>query len=403
MDNATAKICLQTTEGQQEVDVSMETYKEANELGLSLGQLLNLKYPSNVAGHGTAMAQAMAQSGLFMQSSSVYGIRPPTIGQAMRGVVPHLSGSAIVRPEGSERYTPAGRVLFPAVLIDQIESELRDNKDSYNNVLMGLIAQTRSINSPRYDQVIVNLTGPRASESMPIAQLAEPVRMLSITTGYAQKSLPVFAIGMEFSDQALEAATLDLIGLALREQGMEERSRHLTRDIMAVINGSVDAGEAGVLTGAPTSKSFDAALTVDGTLSQKAWVKYLFSNWRRRTITHALMNIDSYFAVEGRSGRPTRDGEPASDERLNTVPRVTLPGIPQGVQIVLMDDFPVNTVVGIDASKAFRRIVYAGAAYKAVEEFVMRRATAIRVDWAERIESAGYTQAFAPLILDNTP
>jgi hypothetical protein len=142
---------------------------------------------------------------------------------------------------------------------------------------------------------------------------------------------------------------------------------------------------------------------VDGTLSQKSWVKYLYTDHRRRTITHALMNIDTYFALEARTGRPTRDGEPATDERLNTLPRVTLPGIPNGVQVVLIDDFPANTIVGIDQTKAFRRIVYAGAAYKAVEEFVMRRATSMRMDWSERIESAGYTQAFAPLILDNTP
>ncbi len=395
----TAKIVLQTTSGQQEVELSAATYREANDNHMSLAQLMNFKYPSNAAQHGTAFAQAMAQTGLFLQENSVFGVRPPTLKAALESTGLRLAGSAIVRPEGTDRFTPAGRMLFPAVMIDMIESELRDNKSSYNATLLGLVAQTRTINSPRYDQVIINYTGPRASQSMPIAQLAEPVRMLSITTSAAQKSLPVYSIGMEVSDQALEAATLDLIGIALREHGLEERSRFLTNDIMAVINGSVDAGEAGVLTGAPTAQSFDASLTLAGTLSQKAWVTYLFQSWRRRTITHVLMNLATYFALEGRTGRPTRDGEPASDERLNTLPTVTLPGIPQGVQVVLMDDFPANTIVGIDASKAFRRIIYSGAAYKAVEEFVMRRATTLRVDWSERIESAGYSQAFAPLLL----
>lgn len=395
----TAKIVLQTNEGQQEVEISGDTYKEANSHGLSLAQLMNMKYPTNVAQHGTAFSQALAQTGLFMQEVSVFGLRPPSLKDVFEGTGARLAGSALVRPEGTDRFTPAGRMLFPAVMIDMIESELRDNKNSYNGVLLSLIAQTRTVNSPRYDQVIINLTGPRSSQSMPIAQLAEPVRMLSITTGATQKSLPVYAIGMEFSDQALEAATLDLVGIAIREQGLEERSRYLTNDIMAVINGSVDAGETGVLVGAPTAASFDASIVAAGTLTQKAWVSYLFQQWRRRTITHVLMNLATYFALEARTGRPTRDGEPASDERLNTLPTVTLPGIPQGVQVVLMDDFPANTIVGIDSSKAFRRIIYSGAAYKAVEEFVMRRATTLRVDWSERVESAGFTQAFAPLLL----
>lgn len=395
----TAKIVLQTNEGQQEVEISGDTYKEANSHGLSLAQLMNMKYPTNVAQHGTAFSQALAQTGLFMQEVSVFGLRPPSLKDVFEGTGARLAGSALVRPEGTDRFTPAGRMLFPAVMIDMIESELRDNKNSYNGVLLSLIAQTRTVNSPRYDQVIINLTGPRSSQSMPIAQLAEPVRMLSITTGATQKSLPVYAIGMEFSDQALEAATLDLVGIAIREQGLEERSRYLTNDIMAVINGSVDAGETGVLVGAPTAQSFDASIVAAGTLTQKAWVSYLFQQWRRRTITHVLMNLATYFALEARTGRPTREGEPASDERLNTMPTVTLPGIPQGVQVVLMDDFPANTIVGIDSSKAFRRIIYSGAAYKAVEEFVMRRATTLRVDWSERVESAGFTQAFAPLLL----
>lgn len=395
----TAKIVLQTNEGQQEVEISGDTYKEANSHGLSLAQLMNMKYPTNVAQHGTAFSQALAQTGLFMQEVSVFGLRPPSLKDVFEGTAARLAGSALVRPEGTDRFTPAGRMLFPAVMIDMIESELRDNKNSYNAVLLSLIAQTRTVNSPRYDQVIINLTGPRSSQSMPIAQLAEPVRMLSITTGATQKSLPVYAIGMEFSDQALEAATLDLVGIAIREQGLEERSRYLTNDIMAVINGSVDAGETGVLVGAPTAASFDASIVAAGTLTQKAWVSYLFQQWRRRTITHVLMNLATYFALEARTGRPTREGEPASDERLNTMPTVTLPGIPQGVQVVLMDDFPANTIVGIDSSKAFRRIIYSGAAYKAVEEFVMRRATTLRVDWSERVESAGFTQAFAPLLL----
>jgi hypothetical protein len=78
-----------------------------------------------------------------------------------------------------------------------------------------------------------------------------------------------------------------------------------------------------------------------------------------------------------------------------------IPGIPSGVNFFITEDslLGANTLVGLDRSKAIRRVVYAGAEYSGIEEYVMRKATAFRIDWAERYERNGYDEAFKMMTL----
>lgn len=387
-------IKLQTLEGEVEVPVSLEDYKEAEEKGLSFSQLMNRKYPTDVVRHGTAFHQLMASSGLVVSENNMYGLRPPTLKDIFDGKA-ELNG-AIVRPDGSQRNTPAGRLLFPAVLIDLLEDSLRENKESYNTAFLGMVAQTRSVNSPRYDQVIIDFSKPRAARGAPISQLSEPTRMLTVTTSSVQRSMPTYSLGMEISREALQAATLDLIGLAVREHAIEERSQQLMDDFVGVVNGDVDAGEVGLAAVTNTAVSYDPAATAG--ISHKAWVKYLRNGWRKRNITHAVCDIDSYLDIESRANRITAQNQTGFDERVNPIPTILLSGV-GGVNVFTTEGSPFGTkkIVGLDSTKALRRVIYAGAAYNAVEEFVMRKSTAMRMDWAERIESAGYRDAFQVL------
>ena len=398
----TASIVVQGK--QQEVQLNLTDYREANKLGLTLPQFYNRKFQTN-ANDGLAFAQIMAATGLVMAEDRNFGFAPPTIATLLEmdfGGGHALAGGAVVAPDGAARNTPAGRLLFPAVMLDMLDSSLRDNRESYNSQFMDMVAVTRSISSNRYDRVIINYDQPRAARGMPISQLAEPNRMLSITTSDSQRSIPTMSIGMQISDQAAAAATLDMVGIALREHAIEEKSAQLENDFLGIVNGSVDAGEptGGVLAGAFTAQSLDASILSAGQLTQRAWVKYMLRNRRKRVLTHHVMGEDTYFSLESRLGRPTRENEPATDERLNTLPKVMLPGMPAAnAKVFIMENFPANTIVSLDASKALQRIVYTGAAYQAVEQFVMTRSSAIRLDWAERIESIGYADAFSAMTL----
>ena len=46
---------------------------------------------------------------------------------------------------------------------------------------------------------------------------------------------------------------------------------------------------------------------------------------------------------------------------------------------------PANTIYALDASVAISRVTNTAAAYSAVEEYAMKRSTAMRMDWAEEI------------------
>lgn len=391
---AIANVKLHTLQGEQEVPISLEDYKEAEDSGLSFSQLVNRKYPTDVAKCGTAFQQLMAASGLVVAENNDYGLRPPSLKDIFEGKA-ELNG-AVVRPDGSQRNTPAGRLLFPAVLIDLLENSLRENKESYNAAFLGMVALTRSVNSPKYDQVIIDYTKPRAARGAPISQLSEPTRMLTVTTSSVTRSMPTYSLGMEISREALQAATLDLIGLAVREHAIEERSDQLINDFVGIVNGDTDSGEAGLASVSATAASYDAAATTG--ITHRAWVKYLRNGWRKRNITHVVCDIDAYLDIEARVGRPTESNRGITDERLNPIPQIMLAGV-GGVSVFTTEGSPFGTkkIVGLDSSKALRRVVYAGAQYNAVEEFVMRKSMSMRMDWAERIESAGYTEAFQVL------
>lgn len=398
------KVNIQLADGsQQEVPITIEDYKAADDRGLTLSQFYNQKFQT-AENQGTAFQQMLMATGLLLSNNRDFGYRPPTLKAIFDGTA-SLQGTAITRPDGSQSDTPAGRLLYPAVITDILSDVLYENKSAYNSAFLDMIAITRSIPTPRYDVITIDSSLPRGARAQPIGQLAEPSRMLSVKTSSIQRSLPTYSIGMEISDQALEAATLDLIGLAFSAHTVEDRSALYMSDLSSLVFGSVDTGD--VALAAVTATSFDSTLAnVVGAFSQKAWVKFLRQNWRKRSITDAIMDIDTYLSLEGRSGRITTLTATATDERLNPIPHVVLPGvgavnvfITDGVQGINNSVLGANTILGLDRSKALRRIVYTGANYHAVEEWVMRRSRAIRVDYSERIEQAGYTEAFQLMTL----
>lgn len=385
---------------QQDITLSLDDYKAAQEQGLTLPQYLARKYPTDANKYGNTFDQLMASSGMFLVEDRETGLRPPSMADVLSGKVDINMASAITRPDGQDALTPSGRLLFPAALLDMIEHELREDNSAFAAVFNRMVAQTVSVNTPRYDQVVINLSGPRTSRSQPISQLAEPAKMISITLAEVSRRMPVYSIGLEISDEAQRASALDLVGIAVREQALQERADRLLEDLKAMVDGDEDSGQTAL--SSVTMQSFDSAIDAAGKITQRAWVKYLRSQWRRRTIDWVIADIDTYLAIEGRTGRPTAMDQSANDERLNSLPAIALPGIPDRVNIFPLEDastLGANTLVGIDSRKAIRKIVYAGAAYQAIEDFVMRRSTAMRFDWSERYERLGYDQAWAKVTL----
>ena len=379
---------------QQKVTIKLTDYRAAQDAGMSMSAYLNNTHATNVETHGTVFSQMARSCGLFMSEDRAFGIRAPSIQAIMDGHA-SIMGAAVMRPDGSQSNTPAGRLLFPSVMTEVLEASLREDKDSYIGAFMRAVAFTTTVDSQKYEQVKINYSRPRAARGAPSAQLAEPNRMLSITTSDVSKKLPVYSLGMEIADQAQAAATLDLIGLAIREHALEERAYQVMRDFKNLVNGSVDSGDTALTPSLITA--YDPDIAAAGVMTHKAWVKLVRSNWMRRNIDWVFGDLDAYLAVEGRTNRPNVQGDAGTDERLNVVPHMVLPGIPGKINFFPLEDTSIlgtNGLVALDSRKAMRRVMYVAANYNAVENFVLRRSSVMRFDWSERIERLGYDDAF---------
>lgn len=384
----------------QEISMSLSDYAAAQKCKLTLPQYVNLKYPTDPTKFGTTFTQMLASTGMFLSADRDYNIRPPTLAQIFEGSVPEINMGSITLPDGAASDTPAGRLLFPAALLEMIESNLRPNLQSYIGSFMQLIAFTRNVDSPRYDQVVVNYTSPRAARGQPIAQLALPTAMLTITTSQITKTIPTISIGMEISKEALQLATLDLVGLAVTEQAINERASRMINDFVGLVQGNQDSGDTALAS--VTATSYDSTIAnVAGKMTQTAWVKFLRTGWQKRQITDVVCDIDTFLSIQNRTGRPTVFDMSGMDERLNAIPMTDMRHIGGSVNFFITEASPLgaNTLVGLDRSKALRRVVYVGADYSAIEEFVLRKAVGMRIDWAERIEQAGYAEAFQMMTL----
>lgn len=371
---------IDTAGQRQEVDLSLGMYQEAANSGLRFSQYINSTFETNSELHGTAFEQMMAASGLFLSEDKATGIRPPKLSQVLNGDV-GVNMGGITRPDGTNALTVAGRFLFPAVILEILESQLLDDTTGYEAIFNSMSAQNLSVDSPRFDQPLINLSPPRSNRSQPIAQGSEPPGMATITLSEKSYRIPSFSIGLEVTEEAQRAATLDLVALAIREQGIGERYARVNEDIKSMVTGDTDLGISAL--SSENISTYDSAAT-GGTMTQKGWLKWLRKDYQKLTIDWVMCDIDTYLAIEGRTGRPTYLSNVGSDERQNVTPIVANPGLPDNVKFFLLPDSTIlgaNTLVGIDSSKAFRTVTYTGATYTAVEQFVMRRTTAMRCDF----------------------
>jgi hypothetical protein len=380
-----------------EVPFNVSEYQAAENNGLTLTQHLTQKYGEGTdeGKYGSVIGQFMASAGMFMGEDNVTGLKSPTMHAVATG---GIKVGAITRNDGSNSNSPSGRLLFPEILMRTIESELRESRDDFLNGWESMIAQTASISGPKFDQPIIDVTAPEASESNPISQLAPPDAMVSITVSDISRNIPTKSIGLMISDQAQQASTLDLVSLAMTAQARGERIRMIEGHLSDIINGSVDNG--GSALSSVTAQSFDALVVAAGNITHKAYIKYLRTEYQKRSLNRIICDIDTALALEARAGKPTRD----------TVLDQSNTSFPTGMSvdnlmvnspsILLMDTAVVgaNTVIGLDSRFAIRRVINVNAQYSAIENFLMRRATGFRIDYGE-VAHRLYDDAFSKMTL----
>lgn len=364
------------------VDLSLDMYTKAADAGLGLSQYLAQTYPTNAEKHGTPMAQLLEQCGIFVKGNKEFGLRASTMGDVLAPKEAN-NGSTITR-DG----IPASRLLYPAVMLDIIEDKLSVDYSTNPNALTSMVAIDESIQGDRWERPVLNFSKPEAARSAPVAQLALPNSMLTITASDKTMRIPNWGIGLEIADQALASTTIDLVGLAVARQAAVEGNERANGYIMSLLTGDVDLSMAALSTFAgkvQTAVSLDAA-AVSG-ISQDAWLKWLSQRSNKRTITHVVTDLAGALAIERRSGKPTVQNDNPNSPRIDTLFEVINPTWPSKVKIFLTDDpnWPAKTIMGVDSRYGIHRINSLTAQYSAIEQFVLKRSTSMRIDKGEMV------------------
>lgn len=377
------------------MDLTIGMYAEAAEKNQSLKQFMAVKYPTNAEKHGSAYEQALEQAGVFVRGDKEIGLRASTVGDVLNP----KSAAAITR-EG----VPVSRLLFPAVIMDVIEDKLQRDYSTNPNALDQLVGLEDSIQGDRWERAVLNFSRPEAARSGPVAQLAMPNQMLSITASDKSMRIPSWGIGLEISEQAQKNTTLDLVGLAVGRQAAVEANERAQTYILSLLNGDTDysmSALSAILGKVQKASSFDATITTAGTLTYKAWISWLIQRSTFRGIdtvvtdVGGLLSIRAMFAAE-RVSSGYKDNPTGMD--LNVT--VANPMWPSQVKVVLTQDpnWPANTIMGLDTRYAVHRVNSLTAQYSAVESFALKRSTALRIDKGEIVYRL-FDEAFEVLTL----
>ena len=363
----------------QQVTIDPSIYRQASEEGMSVEALINTQYPTS-ADAPSAFQQICASEGIYVGRNSKFGVRPATMDAILNGS-PKLEAGSVVRDAN-----PVSRILFPAVILSVLEDKLVPDRSMTVNAFNSMIAVDDTINSDKFERPILNFDRPEAARSRAVAQLAEPTSMLTITASDKSQRITGTALGLEISDQAVKATSLDLVTLAMARQADVELAEKVDAYILSFLNGDLDLGTVALSTisgKVRTATSFDSAIgNTAGALTQEAWVKYLFNNAKRRTITHVITDLDGALAIENRTGRPTVQTDNGTSKRIDTLENVINPLWPDQVQVFITTDpaWPANTILGFDRRYGIHRVTSSVLAYQAAEAYAIRRSTKFRLD-----------------------
>jgi hypothetical protein len=288
------------------------------------------------------------------------------------------------------------------VILGAIEDKLSTDLKTSVTGLEKLIAVDDSISSDKFERPILNFSNPEGARSAPVGQLALPQSMLTITASDVSRKIPSWAIGMEISEQAQRSTTLDLVALAVGRQAAVESNEKAYAYILGFLNGDSDYGMVALSSIAGkvvAASSLDAAST-GGKLTQKAWLKWLTANAAKRTINVVVTDLAGAMAIEGRVGKPTVMNDNPNSPRIDTLMSVINPTWPSNVQIFLTGDplWPAGTIMGMDTRYGVHRVKSLTAEYSAIEQFVLKRSTAMRVDKGELLYRL-FDEAFEVLTL----
>lgn len=370
-------------------EVNEEVYRKASDKGMNLRQYMQHAAPDADPNYGDPLNQMFLASGLVQDKS--LGMPSPTMDDISSGKLAAEGGFR--SPDGTDT-SLAARLLYPQLILETMSSHLRDDGSDLLAKYSEMVAVTRNVGGKKVDQPTIDTTSPEGSRSGEIAELAEPETMVSISTGDRSYRIPSKSIGLTISDEAMEATTIDLVQVVMEAQARGERVAMVEDQLRALVFGDKDRG----IEPLPVKNisQFDSSITEDGTITKRAYIKWLRENYRIRNVSHVLTNLDTALTVDEQL-LPKMTGTDSS--------QIATPfsGMNLDIDVPKMVDFSdeifgAGMMVGLDRRNAIQRFVNVNADYEAIERYVMRRANSFRVDYGEMAQRL-YDEAWSAVSL----
>ena len=377
---------------QQKVELTAEEmFAGAKAANVTPPQYINQKFADADMSIGPAFKQMQASIGITEshKHNNPFGLRSASLQALFDG---NGGFSAAANPsQATSPFGTASRAFTVISIIDAIENAVTKDRETDATTFYSMVGPQLTVASEHFEQPLIDygtIDGPQAAKANRVVQGANPPRMAFFTTSDKVRRIGSWTIGMEFTDQALRATTLDFVSLTMGRYLQVERDERAYRYISDLFNGNND-----LVTGAVssvTSNSLDSNAT-GGVMTHKAWLKFLARNRKYRKITHVICDLSTYLAIESRTGRPGTNNYDPTLARIDPQVQQMNVGFGNDVKWFLVDDaaaggpVPANTVYALDASAAITLVRNSMAAYSAVESYAMRRVTALRSDWSEDV------------------
>lgn len=374
---------------QQTVELTAEEMLSGGKKdGLSPAQYLNRKFADADPKFGPAFKQLQASVGICLPGQvNPFGLKAPNIGALMDG----SQFSAANNQQNASPFGTSSRAFTVISIIDAIESAVAKDRTTDADNFYSMVATEITVNSEHFEQPVVDygtLGGPETAKAQRVVQGANPPKIAFFKTADRIRRIGAWTIGMEWSEQALRATTLDYVTLTMGRYLQVERDERAYRYMSNLFSGDLDLAIGAV--SAVTSTTLNGSATA-GVMTHKAWVKFLARNRKYRKITHVMADIDTYLKIEGRTGRPGSNNYDPTLSRIDPQLVAKNPTFGGDVQWIIVDaatdggPVPANTVWALDARSAITLVRNSNAAYSALEEFAMKRTQAMRMDWAEEV------------------
>ena len=216
--------------------VGLETLAEAKAGGFKhVPAMLNARFPTR-KDQPTASQQLYAQMGA---------------GQKNLKMNYALQGQGFTAGAVTEDGSIAGRLVALPYLMDTLENKLTASDYGIQALFNRKAAVIDSINGTKFDRPFLNFSKPEGARSRAISQLSEPASMLTLTTSDKSWKIAGSSIGMEISDEAAAATSLDIVSLSMTRQAEVEALERIEQQLLAFLNGDTDLDMLAELPGTP--------------------------------------------------------------------------------------------------------------------------------------------------------